>query len=168
MKLVFSYYDKGLLQFHIPLWRLLLLFSHSVMSDSLRPHEPQHARSPCPSPTPGVHPNLVFSNGSALRLRWPQYCSLSFSIGPSSVRGGRRAGVERAGRLWPCGGRVAAALFLTFRLPWVFLEPHGLCCHAWALSSVEAGAAVVAMHGLLSWWSAGSSLPGFGRCGARA
>ena len=32
-------------------------FSHSVMSDSLRPHEPQHARPPCPSPTPGVHPN---------------------------------------------------------------------------------------------------------------
>ena len=32
-------------------------FSRSVMSDSLRPHEPQHARPPCPSPTPGVYPN---------------------------------------------------------------------------------------------------------------
>ena len=32
-------------------------FSHSVVSDSLRPHEPQHARPPCPSPTPRVHPN---------------------------------------------------------------------------------------------------------------
>ena len=32
-------------------------FSHSVMSDSLWPHEPQHARPPCPSPTHGVHPN---------------------------------------------------------------------------------------------------------------
>ena len=30
-------------------------FSHSVVSDSLRPHKPQHARPPCPSPTPGVH-----------------------------------------------------------------------------------------------------------------
>ena len=30
-------------------------FSHSVVSDSLRPHELQHARPPCPSPTPGVH-----------------------------------------------------------------------------------------------------------------
>ena len=30
-------------------------FSHSVLSDSLRPHESQHARPPCPSPTPGVH-----------------------------------------------------------------------------------------------------------------
>jgi len=29
----------------------------SVVSDSLRPHESQHARPPCPSPTPGVHPN---------------------------------------------------------------------------------------------------------------
>ena len=32
-------------------------FSHSVMSDSLWPHELQHARPPCPSPTPGVYPN---------------------------------------------------------------------------------------------------------------
>ena len=32
-------------------------FSHSVMSDSLRPHEPQHTRPPCPSPTPRVYPN---------------------------------------------------------------------------------------------------------------
>ena len=30
-------------------------FSDSVVSDSLRPHESQHTRSPCPSPTPGVH-----------------------------------------------------------------------------------------------------------------
>ena len=32
-------------------------FSHSVMSNSLRPHESQHARPPCPSPTPRVYPN---------------------------------------------------------------------------------------------------------------
>ena len=32
-------------------------FSRSVVSNSLRPHEPQHARPPCPSPTPRVHPN---------------------------------------------------------------------------------------------------------------
>ena len=30
-------------------------FSRSVVSDSLRPHELQHARPPCPSPSPGVH-----------------------------------------------------------------------------------------------------------------
>ena len=32
-------------------------FSRSVVSDSVRPHESQHARPPCPSPTPGVYPN---------------------------------------------------------------------------------------------------------------
>ena len=32
-------------------------FSRSVVSDSLRPHESQHARPPCPSPIPGVHPD---------------------------------------------------------------------------------------------------------------
>ena len=32
-------------------------FSHSVVSDSLRPHDLQHARPPCPSPTPRVHSN---------------------------------------------------------------------------------------------------------------
>ena len=32
-------------------------FNHSVVSDSLRPHEPQHARPPCPWPIPGAHPN---------------------------------------------------------------------------------------------------------------
>ena len=32
-------------------------FSRSVVSDYLRPHEPQHARPPCPSPTPRVYPN---------------------------------------------------------------------------------------------------------------
>ena len=35
----------------------LVQFSRSVVSDSLQPREPQHARPPCPSPTPGVHPN---------------------------------------------------------------------------------------------------------------
>ena len=32
-------------------------FSHSVLSDSLQPHTPQHARPPCPSPTPRVYSN---------------------------------------------------------------------------------------------------------------
>ena len=86
-------------------------FSRSVMSDSLRPHEMQHARPPCPSPTAGVHPDScpssrwchhhlilccplfllppippsirVFSNESTLRMRWPKYWSFSFSIIPS-------------------------------------------------------------------------------------
>ena len=37
-------------------------FSRSIMSDSLHPHESQHARPPCPSPTPGVHPNSCASS----------------------------------------------------------------------------------------------------------
>jgi len=36
-------------------WISSVQFSCSVVSDSLRPHEPQHARPPCPSPTPRVH-----------------------------------------------------------------------------------------------------------------
>ena len=35
----------------------LVQFSRSVVSDSLQPHESQHARPPCPSPTPGIHSN---------------------------------------------------------------------------------------------------------------
>ena len=87
-------------------------FSHSVVSDSLRPHESQHARPPCPSPTPGVHsdplpssqwchpaisssvvpfsshppipPSIkVFSNEPTLHMRWPKYWSFSFNIIPS-------------------------------------------------------------------------------------
>ena len=77
------------------------------MSDSLRPHESQHARPPSPSPTPGVHsdsvmpsshlilgrpllllppipPSIrVFSSESTLRMRCPKYWSFSFSIIPS-------------------------------------------------------------------------------------
>ena len=45
-------------------------FSRSVVSDSLRPHEPQHSRPPCPSPTSGIYPNSCPLN------RW---CHLSIS-----------------------------------------------------------------------------------------
>ena len=45
-------------------------FSHSVVSNSLRPHESQHTRPPCPSPTPGVHPNSCPSS---------QWCHLAIS-----------------------------------------------------------------------------------------
>ena len=47
--------------YHCATWearfKQLVQFSRSVMSDSLRPHESQHARTPCPSPTPRVHPD---------------------------------------------------------------------------------------------------------------
>ena len=46
-------------------------FSCSVESDSLQPHEPQHARPPCPSPAPGVHPVHVHCVGDAIPLSHP-------------------------------------------------------------------------------------------------
>ena len=59
-------------------------FGHSVMSNSLRPHESQHARPPCPSPTPGVHSNSCPSS------RWwhPAISSsvVPFSSCPQSLR----------------------------------------------------------------------------------
>ena len=45
--------------------------SCSVVSNSLQPHELQHARPPCPSPTPGVHPNSVYRVGDAIQPSHP-------------------------------------------------------------------------------------------------
>ena len=88
-------------------------FSLSVVSNSLRPHGLQHAKLPCPSPTPGAcsnscsssqwcHPTVsssVVPFSSCLQsfpasgsfpvsqffcIRWPQYWSFSFSISPSN------------------------------------------------------------------------------------
>ena len=54
---------KNLLQHHSSKASILSVqFSRTVMSDSLRPQESQHARPPCPSPTPGVHPNSCASS----------------------------------------------------------------------------------------------------------
>ena len=82
------------------------------MSDSLRPHELQHTRLPCPSPTPRVYTNscplsqwchpaisscvIPFSSclqsfpesGSFLHIWWPKYWSFSFSISPSNEYSG--------------------------------------------------------------------------------
>ena len=92
-------------------------FNHSVVSDSLRPHESQHARPPCPSPTlwvysnsypsswwchPAISPSVVpfsscppippsiriFPNESTLPMRWPKYWCFSFSISPSNEHPG--------------------------------------------------------------------------------
>ena len=92
-------------------------FSHSVMPDSLQPHEPQYARPPCPSPALRVYPNSlsiesvmpsnhlilchpllllpsifpsirVFSNESALCIRWPKYWSFTFKISPTNEHPG--------------------------------------------------------------------------------
>ena len=93
-----------------------LLFNLSVMSDCLQPHGLQHARLPCPSPTPRAYSNScivsmmpsnhlifccplllppsifpsirVFSNESVLCIRWPKYWSFSFSISSSNEYSG--------------------------------------------------------------------------------
>ena len=95
---------------------LSVQLSRSVVSHSLQTHESQHTRPPCPSPTPGVYSNSsvesempsshlilcrpllllppippsirVFSNESALRMRWSKYWSFSFSISPSNEHPG--------------------------------------------------------------------------------
>ena len=54
-------------------------FSHSVVSDSLQPHELQHTRPPCPSPTPGVYSN------SCPLSRWCRP-TVSLSVVPVSSR----------------------------------------------------------------------------------
>ena len=87
-------------------------YSRYVVSDSLQPHGLQHSRPPSPSPTPRVysnscllsrwwHPTIsssvvpfscsqsfpsirVFSNESALHIRWPKYWTFSFRISPSN------------------------------------------------------------------------------------
>ena len=92
-------------------------FSRSVVSDSLRPHELQHARPPCPSLTrsslkltsiksvmpcshlilchpllllPPIPPSIrVFSIESTLHMRWPKYRSFSLSIIPSKEHPGQ-------------------------------------------------------------------------------
>ena len=98
-------------------WSFLVQFSDSVVSDSLWPHESQHTRPPCSSPAPKslpkpmsiesvmpsnhlilCHPLLllpsifpsirVFSNKSALCIRWPKYWSFSFNISPSNEHPG--------------------------------------------------------------------------------
>ena len=72
-------------------------WSHSVMSDSSRPHGLQPTKLLCPWDFPGkstgvgchrLLPALVFSNESALPIRWPKYWSFSFSIGPSNEHPG--------------------------------------------------------------------------------
>ena len=49
----------------------IVQFSHSVVSDSLRPHEPQHARPPCPSPTPEFTQTHVHWVGDAIQPSHP-------------------------------------------------------------------------------------------------
>ena len=103
----------------LPNSKAVAVVSCLIMPDSLRPHGLQHARLPCPSPSPRAcsdvcplsrwsHPTVLssvvtfsclqsfpasgsFSNESALRIRWPKYWSFSFSISPSSEYSGLKS-----------------------------------------------------------------------------
>ena len=75
--------EQNKLPQNVPLWHVdcfsSVQFSRSVVSDSLRPHGLQHARPPCPSPTPGAYSNSCPLN---------QWChpTISSSVIPFSSR----------------------------------------------------------------------------------
>ena len=110
------------------------LFSRSVVSNSLRPHEPQHARPPCPSPTPGVYPN------SRPLSRWchPTISSsvVPFSSCPQSLPA---SGSFPRSQLFAAGGQSIGVSVSTSVLPintqdwsplgwtgWISLQSKGL------------------------------------------
>ena len=87
-------------------------FSHSVVSDSLRPHESQHARPPCPSPTPRVHPNSypssqwchpAISSSVVPFSSCPQFlpASESFPMSQLFTWGGQSTGVSSSASVLP-------------------------------------------------------------------
>ena len=103
-----------------PLWlskQPLLFFSsvqlnRSVMSDSLRPHESQHARPPCPSPSPGVHSNSrpssrwchpAISSSVVPFSSCPQFlpASESFPMSQLFTWGGQNTGVSALASFLP-------------------------------------------------------------------
>ena len=108
--------------------------SCSVMSDSLRPHESQHARPPCPSPAPGVHSN------SCPLSRWchPAISSsvIPFSSCPQSLPASESFPISQ---LFPWGGQSIGVSALASFLPkdaqgrspsewtgWISLQSKGL------------------------------------------
>ena len=109
-------------------------FSHSVVSDSLRPHESQHARPPCPSPTPGVHPNpcplsqwcyptisssvIPFSSCSQ---SFP--ASGSFQMSQLFASGGQSIGVSASTSVLPMNSQDWSPLGWT---GWISLQSKGL------------------------------------------
>ena len=112
---------------------IVVQFSHSVVSDSLWPHESQHARPPCPSPTPGVHSNSCSSS------RWchPAISSsvVPFSSCPQSLPASESLPMSQ---LFTWGGQSIGVLALASFLPkksqgwssewtgWISLQSKGL------------------------------------------
>ena len=118
-------------------WTLLIYqyqFSRSVMSNSLRPHEPQHARPPCPSPTPGVYSNLC-------PLSWWCHPTTSSSVVPffSCLQYFPTSGSFQMSQLFTSGGQSIGVSASTSVLPmntqdwspsgwtgWISLQSKGL------------------------------------------
>ena len=116
-------------------------FSCSVVSDSLRPHESQHTRPPCPSPTPGVHPDLrpssqwchsAISSSVIPFTSCPQSlpASESFPMSQLFAWGGQSTGV--LGRAITLLYLKSLGLYLVQRwadLAWVWGQRLGFWCH---------------------------------------
>ena len=109
-------------------------FSHSVMSDSLRPHGSQHARPPCPSPTPGVHSDSrpsgrwchpAISSSVVPFSSCPQSlpASESFPMSQLFVWGGQSTGVSALASFLPKKSQGWSPLEWT---GWISLQSKGL------------------------------------------
>ena len=108
-------------------------FSRSVMSDSLWPHEPQHTRPPCPSPTPGVHPNPCLLSqwchptisSSVIPFSCPQSFSASgsFPVSQLFASGGQSIGVSASTSVLPMNTQEWSPLGWT---GWISLQSKGL------------------------------------------
>ena len=90
----------------------LVQFSCSVVSDSLWPHGLQHARPPCPSPTPGVYPN-------SCPLSWWCRPTISPSVIPfsSCLQSFPASGSFQMSQLFTSGGQSIGVSALTSVLP---------------------------------------------------
>ena len=108
--------------------------SHSVVSNSLRPHESQHARPPCPSPTPGVHSDSrpssqwfhpAISSSVVPFSSCPQSlpASESFPMSQLFVWGGQSTGVSALASFLPKRSQGWSPLEWT---GWISLQPKGL------------------------------------------
>ena len=109
-------------------------FSRSAVSDSLRPHEPQHTRPSCPSPTPGVHPNpcslsrwchLPISSSVVPFSSCPQSfpASGSFQMSQLFTSGGQSIWVSASTSVLPMNTQDWSLLGWT---GWISLQSKGL------------------------------------------
>ena len=90
--------------------RLCCVLSHSVVSDSLRPHGPQHTRPLCPSPTPGACSN-------SCPLSWWHYPTISSSVPFSRLQSFPASGAFQMSQLFASGGQSTGVSASTSVLP---------------------------------------------------